>query len=150
MTGVHRRPTQRPAVVLARAVVSLALLALTAVGIYLAIADRAAALYFAIGLQVAVWILVIGGIAWSRPQGPRSPAQRVRVLRSALLPLGGTILLVSIIGQQRGWLHGGAESALIWTAYVFAIGFLVYQIVGERRLMAALTTRAAAKQGQSE
>jgi hypothetical protein len=157
MTGAHRRPAQRPAVLIARAVVLitravvwLALLALTAAGIYLSIADHAAALYFVIGLQVAVWILVIGEIAWSLRPRPRSPAQRAGLLGRVLLPVGGTTMLLSVIGQQHGWLHGGAESALIWTTFMIAIGVSVYQIPDVRRLMAALTARAAAKQGQCE
>jgi len=133
---------------MARAIVPLALLALTAVGIYLAIADPAAAQYLVIGLQCAAWILVSGNLTWSllrRP--PRSLAHRVRLFRGLLIPAGATILLVSIIGQQRGWLHSGTESALTWTACAFSVAVPAW-IVGERRLMAVLAARAVAKQGQ--
>ncbi len=139
----------RAIVLMVRAVLPLALLTVTAVGIYLAIANPSAALIFVTGLQGAVWILVIGGFFWSPLRGLRSLAQRVRLFGRVLLPLGSTLFLVSTIGQRRGWLHGGAESALTWTGCVFAFGVPVY-LIGERRLMAVLTARAAAKQEQPE
>jgi hypothetical protein len=133
---------------MARAIVPLALLALTAVGIYLAIADPAAAQYLVIGLQCAAWILVSGKLTWSLLRKPASSlAHRVRLFRSLLIPAGATILLVSIFGQQHGWLHGESESALAWTACAISIAVPVW-IVGERRLMAVLAARGAAKQGQ--
>jgi hypothetical protein len=147
MTGAHRRPALRPAVLMARAMVPLVLLALTAVGIYLAIAHPAAAQYLVIGLQCVAWILVSGNFTWSllrRP--PRSLAQRVRLSRSLLIPAGATILLVSVLGQQHGWLHGGTESALTWTACAFSVAVPVW-LVGERRLMAVLAARGAAGSG---
>jgi hypothetical protein len=150
MTGAHRRPTQRLAVQMAGAIVPLALVALTAIGIYLAIADPAAAQYLVIGLQCAAWILVSVNLTLSLLRKPaRSLGQRVHLLRSLLLPAGATILLVSVFGQQHGWLHGGTEPALTWTACAFSVAVPVW-IVGERRLTAALAARGAAKQGQPE
>jgi hypothetical protein len=145
MTGAHRRPTQRPVVPKARVIVALALLALAAVCIYLAIAEPAVALYAVAGFQGTLLIFVFGDVAWSLlRKPPRAPGQRVRLFRRVLLPVGSTIFCLSIIGQQRGWLHDGAELALIWTACAINIGAAVW-IVGERRLMAALRARAAAK-----
>jgi hypothetical protein len=135
---------------MARAIVPLAFLALTAAGIYLAIADPAAAQYLVIGLQCAAWILVSGNLTWSLLRKPaRSLAQRVRLFRNLLIPAGATILLVSIFGQQRGWLHGGTESALTWAACAFSVAVPVW-IAGEHRLMAVLAARGTAKQGSPE
>jgi hypothetical protein len=94
----------------------------------------------------ASWIL----FAWSLlRKPPRSPAQRVRLFGRVLLPVSGVILALNLIGQQGGWLHDGAESTLSWTALALSAGAVVWAF-GEKRLMAALAARAAARQGQSE
>jgi hypothetical protein len=149
MTGVHRRPAERAVVLVAKAILALAVLALTAVGIYLAIADPVAGLYLVVGLQAAAWILVLGSIVSGLRKPPRSRAQRVRLLGKVLLPMSGTLVLLTAIGQQHGWLHDGVESGLTWTACAFSVAFLVWSL-GERRLVALLAARASAQPGQSE
>jgi hypothetical protein len=106
--------------------------------------------YLLLGFTGAAWIFVLGDVAWSLlRKPPRSPAQRVRQFGRLLLPVGGAILALSLIGQQAGWLHGGAESALKWTALAFTSGALVLTF-GQDRLIKAVAARAAARQGQSE
>lgn len=98
----------------------------------------------------AGWIFLLGNVAWSvLRKPPRSPAQRVRPFGRALLPVTGVILFLSILGQQTGWLHDGAESTLTWTALPLCIGALVWAF-GEKRLIKVLAARAAARQGQPE
>jgi hypothetical protein len=149
MTGVHRRPAESAVVLVAKAILALAVLAVIAVGIYLAIADPVAALYLVVGLQTAAWIVVVGGIVSSLRKAPRSRAQRMRLFANVLLPMSGTLVLLAAIGQQHGWLHDGVELALTWTACAFSVAFVVWSVVG-RRLMALPAARASAQPGQSE
>jgi len=98
----------------------------------------------------AGWIFLLGDVAWSLlRKPPRSPAQRMRLLGRALLPVTGMLLFLSLLGQQTGWLHAGAETTLKWTTLPFVISALIWAF-GERRLLKVLAARAAAKQGQSE
>ena len=73
----------------------------------------------------------------------------MRLFGRALLPLTGMLLFLSLLGQQTGWLHDGAETTLKWTSLPFVISALVWAF-GEKRLMAVLAARAAAKRAQSE
>ena len=95
-------------------------------------------------------MFLLGDVAWSLlRKPPRSPAQRVRMFGRVLLPLSGVILAVNLFGQQAGWLHDGAESALKWTGFALVTVNLVWSF-GQNRLIAVLAARAAARQGQSE
>jgi hypothetical protein len=99
----------------------------------------------------AGWIFLLGNVAWSLlRKPPRSPAQGARLFGRVLLPVTGMLLFLSLLGQQTGWLHAGAETTLRWTTLPFVIGALVWSFGGERRLLAVLAARAAARQGQSE
>ena len=106
--------------------------------------------YLLLGFTGAAWIFVLGDVAWSLlRKPPRSPAQRVRQFGRLFLPVSGVVLALSLIGQQGGWLHDGAEPALKWMAFALASCALVLTF-GQDRLIKALAARAAARQGQSE
>lgn len=169
MSGAHRSTTQSPIAsarksavwlmaLLAAVTVLLALLALLAFVAYFAITYEPAhtapawLFPFAIALQIAVWMCVLGDIAWSvlRKQPP-SPAQRTRLMRSVLLPLGGTIMLFGVIGQHYGWwTHGAAESALVWTGCLLLLGVNASRLMSEHHLLPALKARAATRRGPSD
>ncbi len=98
----------------------------------------------------AVWISLIGGVAWSLlRKPPRSSVDRARVFGRAVWPVTSLILVLTVLGQRGGWLHDGVKSTLVWTALALAIVALVWA-VAEKRLMKVLAARAAARQGQSE
>jgi hypothetical protein len=106
--------------------------------------------YLLTGFTGVVWVLLLGNAGWNLlRKPPRSTAQRVRVFGQVLLPLGGVILALNLIGQQAGWWHGGAKSTLTWTALPLVAGAVVWAF-GEDRLMKVLAARAADRQGQSE
>ena len=98
----------------------------------------------------AVWIFVLGDVAWSLlRKPPRSPVQWACLFGRAVWPVTSLVLVLTVLGQRGGWLRDGAESTLTWTALALAIVATVWAI-GQNRLLAVLAARAAAKQGQSE
>jgi hypothetical protein len=106
--------------------------------------------YFLSGFTGVVWVLLLGNAGWNLlRKPPGSVAQRVRMFGQLLLPLGGVILALNLIGQQGGWWHGGAKSTLGWAALPLS-GAAVVWAFGEDRLMKVLAARGADRQGQSE
>jgi hypothetical protein len=77
----------------------------------------------------AVWIFVLGDVAWSLlRKPPRSPVQRARLFDRAVFPLTSLIVVLTILAQRGGWLHDGAESTLTWTALALFIVALAWAI----------------------
>jgi hypothetical protein len=96
----------------------------------------------------AVWIFVLGDVAWSLlRKPPRSSVHLARLFGRAVFPLTSLILVLTVLGQRGGWLYDGAESTLTWTALALSIVALAWAI-GQKRLMKVLAARAAAKRGQ--
>jgi len=166
MSGAHRSTTQSPIAsarksavwlltLLAAVTALLAFLALIAFVAYLAFtyepASPAWLLPVAIALLGAVWLWVLGDLAWSllRKQ-PRSPAQRARLMYSALLPLGSTIMLFGYLGQHYGWwTHGTVESALTWTGCLLYVGVTASRLMHEHHVLPALRRHFATRRGPS-
>jgi hypothetical protein len=140
------------------ATVLLALLALLALVAYFAITYEPAhsapawLFPFAIALLGAVWMCVLGDIAWNvLPRQPRSRAHWMRQTRSVLLALGGTIMPFGAIGQHyRWWTHGTAESAPTWTGCLLVLGVTASRLMSEHHLLSALKARAATKRRPSD
>jgi hypothetical protein len=132
--------------------VLLFLLALAGVVVYLVVANPAVPdwlLPVVIALLSALWIWVLGDIARSfLRKRPRSPAFWAPVIGRVLQLSGSTIVMLIAAGQPYGWTHGAVRPALTWCACLLLAAGACW-LIGERRLVARLTARAAGRQGHS-
>jgi membrane protease YdiL (CAAX protease family) len=132
--------------------VLLLLLALTGLVVYLVVANPPVPRWLfplALVLLSPLWIWVIGDTARSlRRKRPRSPAYWAPVIGRVLLLSANTIILLIAAGHPYGWTHGAAKPALTWCACLL-LGAYACWTIGEPRLVARLTARAASRQGRS-
>jgi hypothetical protein len=119
-------------------------LAVLGLAIYLAVAYPANAPLFAIAVQGAICLMILGDLVSGvlRKQG-RSPEKRVHLITQAGLLLGFAIALVADIGRQQRWMHGASEYAVDAILSLIVLGTIAYRLGGERRLKA----RDANRQG---
>jgi len=157
MIGAHRSTTQNPVTAGLRSAawlmalaslitVPLALLALLALGIYVAIARQADLLPFVIALQSVACMLVFGNLAWRVLRKPRpSPEGLVHLMAQAGVLLCLVTGLLADIGRQRGWMHGAYQDAVTGISGLFVLGIPAYWL-GGKRLTAALRAWNASRQ----
>jgi peptidoglycan/LPS O-acetylase OafA/YrhL len=128
----------------------LGLLGLLCFAVYRAITHPADLPFIAIAVQGACWVTIAGSLAWLLiRKEPRSPARLVRMVREACLLLCFTFGLLADAGSQLGWTRGTRGHAMAWAGGVLLVAVAAYWVIGERRLRAALESRAADKPARS-
>jgi hypothetical protein len=130
------------------AAIAMTLLAVLALPSYILATRPADLSTLTIAAQSLAWITLAVSLAASLVRGrTRSPQELVERLARAGLLLCWTIALLSSIGEQRGWNHGIFEGLVVGISSLAVLGIPAYSFGGKRRLTAALTARAAARQG---
>jgi hypothetical protein len=121
-----------------------ALLALLGLAVYVSLRHPATAPVILIAMQSFLWIVWAGELARNLRRGrTRSPKELVERMGHAVWLAGWTAVLLSSVGEQQGWLHGITEYILVGICSLFVVGIPVSWFGGKRRLIAAMTARAA-------